>query len=281
MFLIELQQGWYTGIADGLNFLGNMCVVAITIYTFYLTFMSKKVKLLGCGQEDSMFYGTKLSFTVHNYSMQAFDIKSVYFICGKDCMVPFELTEPLMLEPRKSLQINLPEYTSLSETIDRISEDYKKHWCLVLKTQSDVICASPRKWDSGWRVIRAIKKQKFRRIGIIRQCVGDVVVSEQVAYNIIFYHDDMVENVLMTSYGYTQQCIMGCSDFSKYVGHPKKLRKYIANITGLPSKCIIVEKLFPIGLEENDNPMDIQLIDETTGENLLEGAIVNSLNIRK
>ncbi len=105
-------------IFNTIDFLGNICVVAITIYTFYLTFLSKKVKIIGCATQHSVFEGERLSFTLYNYSMQAFDISRVYLICDKTRLIPISLKESVVLEPRKSLVLEIPPYTRLMEEVD-------------------------------------------------------------------------------------------------------------------------------------------------------------------
>ncbi len=262
MFLGEL----FIKITDVLNFLGNMCVVAITIYTFYLTFLSKRVKVLGCSETNDVFYGTKLSFTVHNYSMQAFDISDVYLIYGKDHMVPFALWKSVVLEPRKSLQIEIPAFTRLAEDVDMTSEDYFRHWCIVLKTYDDLIVASPGRWCNGWHIKHSIKKNQFKRIGVVRHRLDGIVVSEQVAYGIRLCYDDVIETILMTGYGYTNKAIGGCNDFGKYVGHWKRLRKIISKKTGLPKESIFIKEMFSREMEGEGTPLQVQLLDDEIGQ---------------
>lgn len=261
-----------------IDFLGNICVVAITIYTFYLTFLSKKVKIIGCTTKHSVFEGERLSFTLHNYSMQAFDISRVYLICDKTRLIPISLKESVVLEPRKSLVLEIPPYTRLMEDVNVYSKEYQKHWCLVLGSDIGCIYASARKWDIGQSVIRKVEKNQYRRVGVVRLEVDGIVVSEQVRYVIRVYTSKYVTHFLMTDYGFTDKPIDGCNVFEKYVGRKKKLRKVIAKRLNIPKGCISIEDLNVVDSEQQE-PFSMELIDTETGKNLLEGVDVDALQI--
>lgn len=59
------------------DFIGNMCVVAITIYTFYLGYFCKKIKVVSYGTTDSIFEGSQTYFILHSYSLQTFEVKEI------------------------------------------------------------------------------------------------------------------------------------------------------------------------------------------------------------
>ena len=48
------------GIITAINFLGNLCVVIITIATFYLTIISNKLSVTSVRESFSRFYGTEI-----------------------------------------------------------------------------------------------------------------------------------------------------------------------------------------------------------------------------
>lgn len=53
---------------------------------------------------------------------------------------------------------------------------------LVLASDIGCIYASARKWDIGQRVIHKVEKNKYRRVGVVRNEVDGIVISQQVRY---------------------------------------------------------------------------------------------------
>lgn len=65
------------GIISAINFLGNLCVVIITITTFYLTIISNKLSVTSVRESFSRFYGTEILLQVKNRTLHPICIKTL------------------------------------------------------------------------------------------------------------------------------------------------------------------------------------------------------------
>lgn len=72
------------GIISAINFLGNLCVVIITITTFYLTIISNKLSVTSVRESFSRFYGTEILLQVKNRTLHPICINAVtlYYLRG-------------------------------------------------------------------------------------------------------------------------------------------------------------------------------------------------------
>lgn len=104
-------------LIETMNFLGNMCVVLITVYTVYLTFYSKRIKVVSCGLSSSIFASDQIHLSLHSYTMQSFEVREVSFIF-EDKSVRIALQEPYVIEPRMTTKVLTKSFTRLADDID-------------------------------------------------------------------------------------------------------------------------------------------------------------------
>lgn len=109
---IQFQFAWNT-ITSTISLMGDICVSAITIYMFYLGFISDKISIIS----SSHYYGLdgeSFSLLLKNKSMRTISITSVNCIFkGKYRVKMDNFAESVILNPLGSVRISIPHYTLL------------------------------------------------------------------------------------------------------------------------------------------------------------------------
>lgn len=264
-------------IVDIMGFIGNMCVVLITIYTFYLTFFSRKIKIVGCGITNSVFEGCQIHFSLHSHTLQSFEVSEMSVIF-QDQSVRLKLEEPVIIEPRMTTKIIAERYTRLTENIDLDDIMLGKNWGLILRTQNNIIYTSIKKWDLGIRKKHKYRKGYYHRVGTINQIYGETVISDMVKYVIWIRLMQYDKPIFMTEDGRMSQTIEGYNGIEDVDRLSlKQIRKQIAKLLGVSKKYIVIED---VALIKGDEPLEIQLLDEN-GEDILEGMEIGDFKMRK
>lgn len=215
---------------DIMEFTGNMCVVLITIYTFYLTFFSKKIKIVGCGISNSVFEGCQIHFSLHSHTLQSFEVSKISVVF-QDKSVQLNLEEPIIIEPRMTTKVITERYTRLTENIDLNDIMLGKNWGLILHIQDNIIYTSNKKWDLGIRKKRKYRKGYYHRIGTINQIFGETVISDMVKYVIWIRLIQYDKPIFMTEDGRMSQTIEGYNGIEDVDSLSlKQIRKQIAKL---------------------------------------------------
>lgn len=264
-------------IMDIMEFTGNMCVILITIYTFYLTFFSKKIKIVGCSISNSVFEGCQIHFSLHSYTLQSFEVREISVIF-QDKSVHLKLEEPVIIEPRMTTKVIAERYTRLTENIDLNDILLSKNWGLILHTHNDIVYTSIKKWDLGIRKKRKYRKGYYHSISTINQIYGETVISDMVKYIIWIRLIQYDKPIFMTVDGHMSQTIEGYNCIEDVDSLSlKQIRKQIAKLLGVSKKYIIIEY---VELIKGDETLEIQLLDEN-GENILEGMEICDFQMQK
>lgn len=97
---------------ETIEFITTTLVSLIAIYTFYRTFISKKIKFLAYCHGSSVWDGDNISVSIQNFTLSTMAIKKVSMIVDdKYSILVKEYNEPLILEPLKSINIISNNFT--------------------------------------------------------------------------------------------------------------------------------------------------------------------------
>ena len=258
------------------DFIGNMCVVAITIYTFYLGYFCKKIKVVSYGTTDSIFEGSQTYFILHSYSLQTFEVKEISLICDGKC-VHIKLQEPTIIEPRRTTKVVTEQYTGFTENIEMTEILFDKIRGVFLHTHDGVLYASMKTRDNGIINKWLYRKHKFSKISTYSITYGDTVISDLVKY-VIYIRLSMYDDpIFITKFGIMSQPIGGCSqieDIEKLSA--KKIRRIIADLLEISKDYVFISE---IPIMDNEKSMDMQLLGES-GKVILDGEDVGELKIK-
>ena len=87
-------------IRDWVNFAANMCILVITIYTFFITFISKRIKFRSITVSNSHSEGNSFSVVLENKTLSPMLIDDINLIIENQYKVKIKrFDSPLILEP--------------------------------------------------------------------------------------------------------------------------------------------------------------------------------------
>jgi len=100
-------------IKDWVSFGADICIFIITIYTFYLTFLAKKIRCVSFGMELSAFEGTKLSVVLENRCLASIAIESVDLLIDDKYIINLKRynKNPITIEPLKTYKVTTDAIT--------------------------------------------------------------------------------------------------------------------------------------------------------------------------
>ena len=67
--------------------IGNLCVIVITIITFYLTLLSRHIKVSSIKHNFDRFYGDEISIGIRNKTLHPICIESIYIFYQRDDVI--------------------------------------------------------------------------------------------------------------------------------------------------------------------------------------------------
>ena len=77
-------MGWVSIIREWVNFSANICILLITIYTFYITFISCKIKFLSISESHPNNNENSFSVVIENKSFSTLVVTKVSLIVNNE-----------------------------------------------------------------------------------------------------------------------------------------------------------------------------------------------------
>lgn len=104
----------FANIATLISGFMDLILFCIAIYTFYLTFISKKISILTFSHSFNMWQSDTVSFWIKNKTLKSIIISKVDMIYDNKYRLPIGKYEsPKVLDPFKSMEIEMEPYTSM------------------------------------------------------------------------------------------------------------------------------------------------------------------------
>jgi len=105
----------FNEIRTWITFLADVCILLITIYTFYLTFLSKKIKVISFGRHLS-WEGDSMNIVLENKSLSPISITRIDAIVEKKNKFKFRnFDEPLILPPFSTKVVVMSPYSHMPD----------------------------------------------------------------------------------------------------------------------------------------------------------------------
>ncbi len=102
----------FDSIRNWVTFGSDICILLITIYTFYITFISQKIKFISLSNSSSNSKGERFSVVLENKTLSPQVINSIYVIIDNKYKVELKKFEvPFILEPYKAKEISSERYS--------------------------------------------------------------------------------------------------------------------------------------------------------------------------
>lgn len=103
---------FFAVIRDWVTFASDICILLITLYTFYKTFISKKIRFVSVFESLSNSDGNNFSIVIENKSLSPQVINDIHLIIDNKYKIQVKKLEaPLILEPYTAQKVESERYS--------------------------------------------------------------------------------------------------------------------------------------------------------------------------
>ena len=202
MYLFIIQNSstsLFRWVLDILYLLGGLGIYVLTLYTFYLKFISKKIKCLGFSSTNHKYFGSNISTTIENLSLSNISIHKAKIVYNNKYIITIAIfDEPLILEPFKACNL---KGKSFSYTSPELQDINKRDVYLILKTSKGEIFAKFRG--------KINKKEELIVISSHTDKYNNQIMSKNVKYILCYKgNDNELKTVFIDSVGLMSDEVM-------------------------------------------------------------------------
>lgn len=203
-------------IKDVLSIVGDSCIFAITIYTFYLKFWCKKIKFLQYTPSHSIFNGDSLTVTIENCSLSPICFTDVNIIYGNKYRLCISGNdESKIIEPYKTYVIKVEPFSHL-DGISLFTLNSMRDMYLEISTTRGIVYAK------FLQHTQIGKNKKLQEITICRKFFNNHLIFPDTRYAILFLEKNETQTVFVNDKGI--------------------MSKSIGGFNGIPPECLEDEK---------------------------------------
>ena len=207
-------MGWVSIIREWVNFSANICILLITIYTFYITFLSCKIKFLSINESHSNNNGNSFSVVIENKSFSTLVVTKVSLIVNNEYKVEIQkFDSPLILQPFSASKIESDNYSYISPDIEIIGSKV----ILVVEISRKTIYAGYQKISP--RIIKEIKKSPCN-VTKVKNTYNGKIVPQLAKYILMVWKDEYMDTIFIFETGAMTEAVLG------YNGIPKEAMKH-------------------------------------------------------
>lgn len=197
MRLLQEVREWTTFLAD-------ICVLLITAYTFYITFLSKRLKLLSFS-ENSSNRGDAFHLVLENKSFAPVCIKEIYLVFGGQYKVKFEKYEqPVVLSAFSAISLSMEPYSFLFPDIP-IELRFDPVVCVDTSRKKIYLALHNKK--AG----RLSKERKAEppNVSVVRRTYNGQLVMPGNRYVLHLFHEGKAQTVFVHKSGLLSESVLG------------------------------------------------------------------------
>ena len=93
----------------------DLILFCIAIYTFYLTFISKKIIVLSFGFSFNSWESDSINFVIKNKTLRTFTINKIYAVFDENYKLKIKnCTTPIILNPFQSISVTMDPFTRIN-----------------------------------------------------------------------------------------------------------------------------------------------------------------------
>lgn len=192
-------------IREWVSFSANLCILIITLYTFYLTFISKKVRVLFFGKEYSE-KGNSLNIVLHNKSLSPITVTSVKVIVNKKYKFLFKNFEnPITINPFTTKYIEMESFCYM-ESVTTVQDLEDKNIILEIQTPYKILFVGFK--NKIFYLSKNIKKMHCN-VTVIKESYNNQLIMPGTRYIVNFRYNNIVKNIFIHESGKMTDNIMG------------------------------------------------------------------------
>ncbi|MCL2760252.1 MAG: hypothetical protein FWD70_01220 [Desulfuromonadales bacterium] len=224
----------FTNAATLISGLTSAVLLLIAIYTFYLTFISKRITIPSVGFSFHHWESDSIVIVLKNKTLQAFTINEIHAVFDNKYRIKIcKYDIPILLRPYNSIIVKMDPFTRMDGF--HLSDFQKmemagKDIYFEIKTDEHKIIYSHFKgnkqrkykiWDNSINVSLWREKHKDRdsliNVFILAIKLGDIVLRDDYAY-ILEYRtseDHVIQTAFINDGGIISTCIFGFNAIPK------------------------------------------------------------------
>lgn len=125
-------MGFSSSIREWATFAADICILLITIYTFYITFISQKIRFMSISKSSSTTNGDNFSVVLENKTLSPLVIEDIHLIIDNKYKIQVKKFEsPLILEAYTAQKVTSDRY---SYTVPSLPSPVGNNVVLEVKT---------------------------------------------------------------------------------------------------------------------------------------------------
>lgn len=220
-------MGVLSAIREWVTFAANLCILIITIYTFYITFISCKIKFLNLSVKDSDSKGRCLSVIIENKSLSPLVIEAISLIINNKHKIELKkFNTPLILQPFTAKKIKSKKYSYIYPKINLSKFDYKKT-TIEIKTSRKVINIKPFIKSPTKSSTKSSKAKESNILLITNKYKGNIV-PELAIYALTISKYNLSETLFIFESGKITKTVLNCSAIpAETIKNEKSLREFL------------------------------------------------------
>lgn len=236
LFIISLKEFLFSFFQVLITF-GEFVLAITGIYTFYRTFISKKIKVVGLGHASSTWEGYSYSITLQNFSLSAISINSIDFILNNEesfCII--KNSSPIVLEPLRAIKF---ESQKLSEQPFDYSLTYSKKFKICIH------CSNGKKIIVKRKKPIIKKKFKYKTLTAYRATYNDMLITDSMKYKVsIFIDGKLWKETVMGKTGNLKDDINGYNAISsELIDDEDALKRALMDLVNKKNCTIVLEDI--------------------------------------
>ena len=203
--------------------LADFFVVIISISIFGLTYVSKKISIVGFTEGIHVYEGYKVVLTLKNETLSDMSIKKVRMIIDdKSALLIKQYTSPHILGPLKALNFESDNY-SISPIKDSFAFSGKHKVKAEITLSDDRIIFAK---ISKKLYFKRRNKKSYETIHPLKVMDGDSLITESMLYKVLICkNEEMVDSFIILQHGSINKTINGCHCLPKECLQSKEMVK--------------------------------------------------------
>ena len=180
----------FSAFATLCGLIGDMAVLALTIYTLHITAFSRKLKFVTISHHTSKFWGQGITFTVMNKSLHAIPVQNVFVLKrsgGRFYYISFKDYEnPISIDSWNMKNLEMDSFTSITGFPDKTEDECNNYDSVIedsvvgIRVGEKIIWVKPFRKSPLRAARKAYKEGDFIHTTVSKTVIGGHCLSKSV-----------------------------------------------------------------------------------------------------
>jgi len=198
-------------IKNLISFFSDICILGITVYTFYLKFFCRKISLVKYTSSYSIFKGISVSLVMENNTLSPICFDKISVICNNEYKITVVQYEtPQIIEPFKTFIVRMEPFSYLDlaeQNLVNLDSSHDKY--LEINTSKGIIYA---KYYKNTNILKHNKQ--YQDIIPVRKFYNGNIILKDTKYALVFQNNNNTDTIFINNSGYMSREINGFNAIS-------------------------------------------------------------------